>query len=241
MDYKFRSNSTILLGDTHSLATTYDILNLDIPNGYDVVHLGDIGLGFGDIKYAVHSTLAWLNRVDELCGKIDVKLYLIRGNHDATYESIWSSNYNNIILVKDQAYVSFPNGKRVMMIGGGISVDRCIRRVSFDYWSDEQTPFLERVENADIIFSHDAPEHFNHSTKNLDRHFKWAIEKDSLLIEDCLKQRNNISDIVFRAGAKCIFSGHFHNSIRDERDGVYYRCLDINETFEFDANKQYKL
>jgi predicted phosphodiesterase len=237
----FRKNTTILIGDTHSMSSTYEILNIDIPNGSDVVHMGDAGLGFGDLIYSIPATISWLERYNDLCKKIDVNLIIIRGNHDATYDKIWSSTWSNIFLIKDYGIGIFPNGKRVLFVGGGISIDRTYRVQGNTYWYDEITPKLDNVPLSDIVFGHDAPEHFNHSTKSLRDTFKGLVERDPMLISDALDQRMNLSDILKRSGAKTWFSGHFHNDRREERDGVYYRCLDINELFEFDSNKIYKL
>jgi predicted phosphodiesterase len=241
MLYNFRNDTVILLGDTHSTTTTYDILNIDIPNGSDVWHCGDGGLGFGGLEYALANAKSWLDRIDKLCQKLDIMFYHQIGNHDNP--AVWQlpDKYSNVILLQSGDVGVFPNGKKTLFIGGGVSVDRFGRKENFSYWKDEITPFLENVEKTDFVFSHDAPEHFNHSTESLPKSFGWYCERDVTLIDDCLKQRLNISDIVKRSGANVIFSGHFHNDKRQEKDGVYYRCLDINERFEFDSNKTYKL
>ena len=241
MTYNFRNDSVILMGDTHSLDTTYNLLNVRIPNGNDVIHMGDAALGFGDIKYSIDNTLSWLDRYNKLCRTLDINLYIIRGNHDATYKRIWDSKFSNVFLIKDYAYGIFPNNKKVLLVGGAVSVDRCHRKENSDYWSDETTPIIENIDECDFMFSHDAPEYFNHSTSSLGKHYSREVERDDLLIEDCLKQRNNISDILERSEAKAIYSGHFHNALREERHGIYYRCLDINELFEFDSTKEHKL
>ncbi len=203
--------------------------------------MGDTGLGFAEKIDDVTHTLSSLQKYNDLCEKLDINLYIIRGNHDASYDEIWNSKWTRVFLIKNSAVGIFPNGRKVLFISGGISVDRCTRVEGFSYWKDEITPYLEDVEKTDFVFSHDAPEYFNHSTSTLPNRFDWAIKRDPTLIEDCIKQRNNMSDIVERSGAKVIFSGHFHNAKREEKHGIYYRCLDINERFEFDANKQYKL
>lgn len=241
MQYKFRNDKVILLGDTHNTATTYDILNIDIPNGSDVWHCGDGGLGFGKPSYAIDNAKSWLDRINKLCQKLDIILYHQIGNHDNP--AVWTIpvKYSNVILLQSGDVGVFPNGKKTLFIGGGVSVDRCVRKEGEDYWKGEVTPHLDHVEKTDFVFSHDAPEYFNHSTSSLHLHFQKAIDLDPKLLEDCAKQRNNISDIVERSGAKVVFSGHFHRSIQQKEQGIYYRCLDINERFEFDANKEYKL
>jgi len=241
MKRKFRSDKIILIGDTHSNTASHHILNVRIPDGSDVIHIGDHGLGFGNISYAIENALSWLDRINKLCQAIDVMYYIIRGNHDATYPKIWDSKWSNIVLIKDQEYVEFPNGKKAILVGGGISVDRCNRKQGVDYWYDEPTIPIDNVEKCDIMFSHDAPDYFNHPTNTLHVRFQWSIDKDPTLLSDCYTQRELMSSILEKSEAKTLVSGHFHNSKKEERNGVYYQCLDINEIFEFDANKEYKL
>ena len=97
------------------------------------------------------------------------------------------------------------------------------------------------MEKCDILFSHDCPDYFNHHTETLPRNFGWYVERDVTLLEECKRQRENMGDILKRSEAKTLFYGHFHNSLREEKEGVYAQCLDINELLEFDADREYKL
>jgi predicted phosphodiesterase len=239
--YNFRDNKIILIGDTHDQEILYDLINLRITNGSDVVFVGDGGIAFGVKDLAIKNTLSWLVALNRLCVRLDVNLYIIRGNHDATYPEIWDSKWTNIFLTKSGDVGVFPNGKKTLLVGGGISVDRCTRKTGVDYWPGELTPYLEDVEKCDIMFSHDCPEHFNHPSTSLSASFNWCVVQDATLIEEALKQRLNMTDIAKRSEVKTIWSGHFHNSKREEKDGVYYRCLGINELLEFDAELEYKL
>lgn len=239
--YNFRDDTCILIGDTHSELVLYELLNLRIPNGSDVVGIGDHGLGFGKVAYAIDNAKSWLDRINKLCIALDVKLYLIRGNHDNP--DVWKlpKQYSNVILTQSGDVGIFPNGKTTLFVGGGISLDRITRVEGETYWVDEATPYIDNIEECDIMLSHDCPEHFNHNTNSLPNHYAWYCDRDVVLIDDSLRQRHNMSDIAKRSKVKTIFSGHFHNSLRDERDGVYYRCLDINELFEFNSTVEYKL
>ena len=240
-EYKFRSNQIILQGDTHSTTVVYDIISTRIPDGSDYIHLGDVGLGFGSIEYAVDNAKSHLDRINKLCQKIDVNCYLIRGNHDATYDAIWDTKWSNVFLIKDHAYATFPNEKRVLMFGGGISLDRSERMPKFDYWYDENTIPIDDVEKCDIIFSHDCPEQFNHSSHTIPTHWRIYNDRDSTLYYDCVQQREVVGYIVERSQATTIFYGHFHNNMTQQIGGVYARCVDINELFFFDADKKYEI
>ena len=239
MQYKFRSDKIISIGDTHSTETVKDILNLHIPNGSDCWHCGDIGLGFGNISYAIENALSWLDMFNKKCVLLDINLYLNIGNHDATYPTIWDSKWSNVFMLKTGDTATFPNGKKVLFVGGGLSVDRCNRIEGLDYWKDEITKPLDNVEKCDIVFSHDCPEHFNYPTSSLYKIFQWAIDKDPTLLLDCETQRKTMTKICKDSWANTIIYGHYHNSDRQYIDGVYAKCLDINELWEFDANKEY--
>jgi len=235
--YKFREDRAILVGDTHSLSVLYEILNTKIPNRSDVVFLGDGGESFGLKEVAIENTLSYFETINKLCQDIDIHLYHIRGNHSAPYPEIWDSQWSNIHLIKDSAYGIFPNGKKVLFVGGGVSVDRYVRKENFNYWKDEITPYLKNVEKCDVMFSHDCPEHFNHPTETLPRHFGWYVDRDITLMDDSLAQRRNMTDIAKKSEVKEIYNGHFHRTILEEIEGVTCRCLDINELYEYDATK----
>ena len=240
MRYYFRNNRIILIGDTHDTTSVHNILNIDIPDGNDVLHVGDVGLGFGFPDLAMENAGEWLRRFNNLCKTLDINLFLTIGNHDNP--EVWKfPNQSNVFMLKSGDVGIFPNGKKALLIGGGLSVDRFKRTEGFDYWRDEVTPRLDTVEKCDIMFSHDCPEHFNHSTKSLPSNYGWYCERDVTLIDDALKQRLNMSDIVKRSGIKTMFYGHMHNTLCQNVDGVYARCLDINERYEFDAEKDYCL
>ena len=237
--YKFRSDNIILVGDTHSTTVARDIINL-LPDGSDVLHIGDVGLGFGDESFALKDAETWLGMFNDLCVKLNINLYLTRGNHDRP--EVWKfPNLSNVFLLQDGDIGIFPNGKKALLVGGGVSVDRFKRTEGKTYWKNEITSTLDTVEKCDIVFSHDCPEHFNHATASLPDHYGWYVERDVTLLEDCVKQRSNMTDIVKRCGATIILYGHFHRSIREESGGVYAQCIDINERFFFDANKSYHI
>lgn len=240
--YKFRTDKVTLQGDTHSTSIAYDTILHKIAENSDYVHLGDVGLGFGSSAYAVHNTLSHLDRINKLCIKKNINAYFIRGNHDATYDEIWDSEWSNVFLIKDFAYGIFPNNKKVLFVGGGISVDRCTRCPNIDYWVDEATlTFKGQIEKCDIMFSHDCPEYFNHKTDSLWMRFQWAIDKDPLLVEDCNSQRINIGHIVKDSQITQLFYGHYHNSTVEEFNGIYAKCVNISQLFEFDSTQHYKI
>lgn len=240
-EFKFRHNSCALLGDTHSTYETYSIISTRVQEGTDIVILGDFGIGFGLPSYALDNALSWLDKINKLCTNLNINAYFIAGNHDNTSPRIWDSKWSNIFPIKNHAYATFPNGKKALLLGGAISIDRCLRKHNYDYWFDEGTSPIENVEKCDIVFSHDCPEQFNHSSHTIPTHWKNFHLKDPTLYDDCVKQRAIVGDIINRTRCKSIHYGHFHNNMTQMIDGVYARCVDINELYFFDAEHNYKL
>ena len=235
MHIRFRHNSILLLGDTHSYQRThYVISKTPNLNGLDIVFLGDGGEGFGSRTMDEVS----LRKISLECEKRDVRLYCIRGNH--SNPEIWGRGYgfSHLVLVPDYHTGIFPCGKRALRVGGGVSIDRTWRKSGLDYWPDEVTPYKKIGEKHDFLFAHDAPDYFNNDTASLRLGpFSKLLSDDPGLFDDCLEQRNVMARIVEDAEVKRCFSGHYHNSKKQLRNKIYYRCLDIEELLEFDASK----
>lgn len=228
-NYNFRFDKITLVGDTHSYVGNINAIGKAEENT-DLIFLGDHGLGFGkNIGDAIVDAQIHLDQMNYLAKRKNVNIYWLRGNHDATYDPIWNYELSNIFLIKDHAIGIFPNGKKALLVSGGISVDRYIRKENVDYWKDEGTVPFNVSEKYDYFIAHDAPEEFNHSTSTLENAFKWYVDRDFTLIEDCLKQRNLISKLAKDSGAKQLFSGHFHNKKVEEFGLRKYTCVDCEE------------
>lgn len=236
-NYNFRFNQVIGIGDTHSMDVTWDILkHPKLPEGVDVVHIGDGGYGFGNPAWALDNTRAYLQNFNKTCIQKDINLYLLLGNHDNTALKTFP-NLSNVFIVQTGDTGTFPNGNKTLFVNGGISLDRFTRKEGESYWRDEATEILEHVEKTDYMFSHDTPEEFNHSTAGIGGRFQWYVDRDPTLMEDCYAQRANMTRICKESGARFIMYGHFHNSVWEEVNGVVSRCLTINEVWEFNAEK----
>lgn len=234
--YNFRTNNLIIQGDTHSTNGIYETLNILIPNGSDYLQIGDGGWGFGDPSYALDNAKSWLDRINKLCVTLNINCYLLAGNHDNP--EVWKlpNKYSNVILVQSGDIGIFPNGKKVLFVGGGVSVDRVTRTEGKDYWKDEITPEFKITESCEYILSHDCPTDFNHSTETLHRPYGWYVDRDVHLIDDCRKQRSKLDEALKHSNAKEIYYGHYHNSTKQTIDGVTARCIDINELYELRAD-----
>lgn len=226
---KLRSNNLILLGDTHGVKTTTRIVEEKFPEGCDVLHLGDFGLGFG------HHDKLNLNILGNLCKKKQIDLYAIRGNHDDP--AWWPGEHENVHLIEDYTILQFENGDEMLCIGGGISVDRYERRENISWWVGELTEVKpELCQKTKFLALHDAPSYFNVTTESIKKEFPIFAQKDKTLIVEANEQRARVDAIVDLVQPKYIFGGHYHNSCSEEVNGIRYRCLDVNESYELKAD-----
>lgn len=232
---EFRSNQILFLGDTHGVSAIFDLLaDLHIPAGSDVVHVGDVGLGFGESRTSLNDAEKDLKRLSEFAVAQDIRFFLNRGNHDNPDVWKFESIFSNIFLVNTGDISAFPNGKIALFVGGGISIDRH-KRDSSSYWPDEITEDLSNVPQVDFVFSHDCPPEYNLQTHSLKQSHAFCVENDSLLIEDCIKQRERMKNIIKKSGAHRIVYGHYHNSHFEAIDGLTARCVNICELYPFNS------
>lgn len=234
MKFNFRKDSLILLGNTHLFSVTKHILTSNKSlEGLDVVFLGDGGEMGRDLT-SFEVAFGSLNR--ELKAR-DINLFYIRGNH--SHPDIWKLDWSlsNIFFVQDYDEGEFPNGKTALFIGGGISLDRSIRKKDWDYFEDEGSAQIPDNFNKrfNFVFAHDCPEEFNQPTSSLKRIWKKFVDKDSELVKDCVAQRGIMSKVCKITKPEKWFSGHFHNNCRESKNGTIYRCVDINELLEIKA------
>jgi hypothetical protein len=239
MKINFRSNQIWGLGDTHCYSGTLKGIANPKVKGYDVWFAGDGGEGFSGELWR---DLGALLDISARCKENDVRLFCTRGNH--TNPAVWAQqdtwNLPNVFLVPDYTEAVFPNGVTALLVGGGISIDRFWRNRDgkIDYWADEITPYQKTNKKFDILFAHDAPDYFNHSTESLKTSpYAPLLIDDPKLFNDAYNQRLTMDKIVADISPKRIFSGHMHNSLSQEKGGIKYRCLDIDELLLIDAEK----
>lgn len=226
---KFRSNIITMLGDTHGIRIVKHLIK-DVCDGQDIFHVGDLGLGFSpdDRKDLIDLSLSLQHR--------NLRFFAIRGNHDNPVYWKESNPYKNIFLVKDYTVAQFPNGKTALCIGGGVSIDRCLRTEGHSWWAGEGTsPIPNDIQITDYIFSHDCPSYINKPSWGLPLDFPFLVAKDQTLMSDQEKQRKLLDKIQFLIQPEKWIYGHYHNSYGQEKGGCEFRCLNINEKISFEA------
>ncbi len=198
---------------------------------------GDIGLGFYKENY-------YLNLFKQLNNKLSKKnntLLLIRGNHDDPgYWTTEKFNTSNILLIPDYTIVTV-NDKKVLCVGGAISIDRTLRKDGIDYWKNENFTFKEDKLNqvtADIVITHSAPTFCFPNSKS---EIKYWLEKDHNLEKDIDQERDFHNNLYYKLilnghhPTKWIY-GHFHNSCNhriNETDFILLNELELAELVRF--------
>ena len=232
------------VGDIHgdTSALSFLIKEKDIKD-CTLILLGDIGIWrYRDYKR--------YTAFDKLCNEHNIITYAFRGNHD---NPAFFYNIENQSLVAKRFWAKFTNfkvlpdlteidinGATGIVIGGGVSIDRCCRRTfkssyrSYgnlyklnDWWENENIPKTAGIiKNFDFILSHTGPRPTKAAPLNknncsffaMDPDLQDAINAEYMRLEEIQKQFNPIK----------WWFGHYH--INDTFDYFSTRCytVDIN-------------
>lgn len=185
-----------------------------------LIFCGDVGLGFMPVN-------TWHNMVSDLklsncLKKHKIDCYFIRGNHD---DPAWFDDKvvhtKHLKAVSDYSVLSSPN-HNILCVGGGISIDRTIRKIRMQiaisrylmfhisatmqeakakliplYWENEAPVYNESALDKltcqiDTVCSHVAPKEFIPYTKPGGI---W-LKNDKSLLEDCENERQVLSNVL---------------------------------------------
>lgn len=236
-------NDAYVIGDIHGdtsaieyLLSTYNLQNITL------IFLGDIGI----FRYRDYKR--YLN-FDKFCSERKIMAYAFRGNHDNPgffYNKESSSpiakrfwdKFTNFKPLPDFSEIEI-NNKRGIVLGGGISIDRSIRRsycksytskslyAGNDWWKDENIPNIDEInEKYDFILTHSGPRPAklapltkdNCSFFSLDPTLQDEINKETTIIEQIHKQFQ----------PKKWWFGHYHVNDDFDFNGTRCKAVDIN-------------
>lgn len=230
----------IIIGDLHGgyPGILYKVKKYGLENT-SLIQVGDWGLGFqhrdDDIKA--------LSQIDKFLREKENYLYILRGNHDNRWFWDYRDTFDlqNVKLVQDYEVLEIEN-RKVFFIGGGISIDRLSRTTGKDFWPNEEILFDEALlksactQRVDIAISHIAPkEAWPYTFDPIVLNFivkEMAAGRD--LAGDLENERQVMSRIysfVRAAGCREWYYGHYHESHVEEKDGIIFRCVAIQEMY----------
>lgn len=242
----------IFLGDTHGNNNyiKWYIKNRKIENT-NIIHVGDFGVGFMN-EHQERNNLGHLNKFLKLKG---ITLYVFRGNHDNPYyfNGQYFEAFTNIKLCPDYTVLEL-EGKKILGVGGAISIDRKPRRqmnqdaarIGRDkeyYWYDENFVLdrekTKEFRGIDIVVTHTAPDfvHPVNTGNNWPPIVKQFIDDgDTLLPKDLMEEREQVTEFynILKKNNNIThyFYGHFHTNKINCFGQTTFKLLDINEMYE---------
>lgn len=210
---------------------------------------GDVGFGFHKLNYYIKE---W-KHLDKIAKKTNNLIIAVRGNHDDPeyFNGEFGPNmgFTNILLVPDYTIIESLN-KRILFVGGGVSIDRIdrinttARTGEICYWPNEIPVYdetkLDAAGNVDIIITHSAPSYVEPLSKC---GLNYWLRKDQLLEKDCIAERMVFTKIYDFLKSKCIHPkywiyGHFHKSHSQYLNFTKFRMLSKFEFYEILFDEQ---
>jgi UDP-2,3-diacylglucosamine pyrophosphatase LpxH len=196
-----------------------------------MIQVGDFAIGYKSKKH--ESDL--LDYVNIILARTEVTAMIVRGNHDNPAYFDGEHDLTHIKFMPDYS-IADSNGERILMIGGGVSVDRAERFARIDWWPEEIIRFdADAIDNArgiGVVVTHVAP--FGVYPYGPYTNSKY-LEMDPNLASDLQNERKTMTDIMDRIvinnKVKTWYYGHFHQSHREVHpwNGITFNLLDKGE------------
>lgn len=248
----------LYLGDIHgnfSLIHQY-VKNYDIKDAH-IIQVGDFGVGFALLDKERRA----LGMFHDLFVKNNVIVWAIRGNHDfKPYFDNDPFGFSNIRLVPDYTVLEL-EGKKILCVGGAVSVDRewrytgAQRRGEFDvvpgqsWWRDEifvlEKEKVVDLKGINIVVTHTCPSYCPPDNTFGFGSFVEGIIRDTGdvgLKTDLNVERQAMNDLFhyLKINGNNIdnhYYGHYHKSEVQNYDGIVHRMLGVGELWEEKDNE----
>lgn len=226
------SKPVYLVGDVHGYFSSL-FHKIDIYGVHDcyLICVGDLGIGF---KYSTDGELSGMIQLNKYFKEKNITFMSIRGNHDDPW--YWGVgrnghkvDYSHFKLLKDYTTMNL-NGDRFLFVGGGISIDRTLRKLGSSYWTDEVFVLDEsKVQECDVLVTHSGPSWIGPFEKSGIQRY---CDRDSTLWDDCVKERKDHDALYKLAKPKKSYLGHFHSFQSVEHNGCIATILDELQIWE---------
>lgn len=233
MNYKLNTE-IYCVGDIHGQpqGLEYVIESEGIKNASFIL-LGDVGLGFGG------NHIGPCTRLEKIAVATDNTFYIFRGNHDnpasfTEHKQEIMEKCPHVHVLEDFDVIETRDGKRALVIGGSVSIDRCYRVEGKNWWRGELIDYdglsallKDNKEHYDYVFAHTGPtppelvggSPFFNSMIAQDKYVKDAVEKEQEYVLEALRTLKPSRWI----------NGHFHIGRSFNVDGTEVTALDIDD------------
>lgn len=201
-----------VFGDWHS-NTNFAVKQLtdsgQVENIERYIHVGDFGVWPSTVHNPSYKT--FLPSIERLLESQDRELWFIDGNHEyfpiikeLKQDERGLGILSPHVFYIPRGYAWEEDGKRLMGLGGAVSVDRSYRKIGQDYFKEEEITLSDvaRAKEAgsvDILFTHDAP--------------LLPVPKVSFSSEidrDAENSMAKIAEITAYLEPKILVHGHYH-------------------------------
>ena len=228
--YKTDKEGLVALGDLHGNWSSIAEFCKNYQN-FCIIQVGDFGLGFYHPIKESHR----LKKLNKVLHDSNNELISIRGNHDNPkyFHNKWLEE--EVFLSNDYTILEH-GGKKIQLIGGGISIDRSERIIGRSWWDKEEVNFQpERVEKVDILITHVAPSNFPlqkaDTNSNVVHYHGIESSQGGDLLGELLTETKTVQKISDLSECNLHIFGHYHHSLFfvDEITHRKYICLNIDE------------
>lgn len=219
-----------------------------------IIHVGDFGVN----GPGYHET-AFARTLETLTERHDLMILFIRGNHDnpeylnglpVTLHPSDNMELDNLVYLDEAERIGYMRdgfllahlGRKIMGLGGAVSIDREFRTPGRDWWAGEtiHPTFKYTAEGCDglgidVMITHDAP-----ATAPLQLLPEFEARFNEESVKACQDHREYLQWIVERIKPQALVHGHYHRRTTGEgtlEDGTLFRC----EGLAHDSRKRFVL
>ena len=204
----------LMVGDSHgNQEHIHAVVAVAKENDFDmIVHVGDFGF------WPVHPVNRFVELTEKLAVQAGLPFLVIDGNHDYPgneeddINGFRSWKFDPDTLLKPgvkwmpRGTVLVIDGKRVMFLGGGISVDLKHRKEGYSWWaseilSEEDIEACRKQGEVDILLSHDRM-----GIPPVLHQLSFGITVDEMIVV----QEHRFRQILQEVNPKLHIHGHFH-------------------------------
>lgn len=196
-----------------------------------LIQVGDFGIGF---KPNTEDYV--LQALNKELGARESILLVIRGNHDNPLWFDGKHDYEFIKFLPDYTTMEI-DGLNHLFIGGGLSIDRRLRKEGVDYWKNEgfvkNLDLVSNLRNIDVVVTHNAPNFVE--PFGFDGIVTYYADNDPTLLDELAKERNDITEVFEllqkNNNIQYHFYGHFHYDTKNFVNGCNHMMLNISEVY----------